>query len=200
MSDSIQAALLSVNSNEHDDESIVVDNDAHFIIDAKTKVITNTGGKIQIVRGSHNSERITFECDRYIEGHDMLLCNVIRVHYFNVNKNGTYDVTDVTVKSDDDSKIIFTWLISSNATQNAGKIIFAIKFECTQDSGKVTYAWPTQINEELYCFDTLDNSETIVQENVDILEQWKKELIDSGGVVYEDDNGDIVIEVGGTSV
>lgn len=173
----LQRAMLA--SVSHVDSTSIVDSDNHFLIDSLTKTISSQGGKKEFGRGSHNSDMITFECDRYIEGHDMSLCNVVRIHYLNGDKPGVYDVDDMTVKSDDTSKVMFTWIITSSVTASLGKIRFAIAFKCVQEDGTVTYSMPTKINEELSVFDTIDNSERIVQENVDIFEQWKQDLFDA---------------------
>ena len=173
----LQRTMLA--SVSHNDKTSVLDSDNHFIIDSITKTISSQGGKKEFGRGAHNSDVITFECDRYIEGHDMTFCNVIRIHYLNGNKPGTYDVNDMAVKSDDDAKATFTWTITSNVTASLGKIRFAIAFKCVQEDGSVSYCMPTKINEELNVFDTIDNSETVVQENFDILEQWKQDLFDA---------------------
>lgn len=164
------------NLQSHDDKNSVKDADSHFTIDTITRDILNQSGKTELARGDHNSERITFECDRYIDGHDMFLCNVVSVHYFSANTPGLYDVDDLAIVSGDESKVSFTWLVSSNVTQNVGKILFAISFRCVQDSGEVTYCWNTKINEELSVFDTFNNSSFVVETNIDILNQWKHDL------------------------
>lgn len=179
----VQLAILS--SVSHDDKASVMDGDPHFIIDIKTKTITNQSGKKEFVQFEHNSERLTFECDRYIEGHDVLLCNSVKIHYIAVDVPGIYEIEDVSAKEDDETKVIFSWLISSNVTQKVGKIRFAINFRCVQDTGEVTYSWSTKINEELSCTNGICNSETVVQENVDVLEQWKQEIFQITGVSDE---------------
>lgn len=158
---------------KHIDKNVVVDTDAHFIIDAITRKIKNTGDKKELVQGDHNSERFTFECPRYIEGHDMTLVNKIIVNYMNVSISGAYEVDDLT---SDDEKITFSWLISKNATENVGKLVFAISFKCVQEDEKITYEWHTTINDDIRIIDGLNNETSIVEDNVDILEQWKREL------------------------
>ncbi|WP_302153502.1 hypothetical protein [Eubacterium ventriosum] len=158
---------------KHIDKNVVVDTDAHFIIDAITRKIKNTGDKKELVQGDHNSERFTFECPRYIEGHDMTLVNKIIVNYMNVSTSGAYEVDDLT---SDDEKITFSWLISKNATENVGKLVFAISFKCVQEDEKITYEWHTTINDDIRIIDGLNNETSIVEDNVDILEQWKREL------------------------
>lgn len=158
----------------HNDRTSVVDSDAHFIIDLITrKVISNTD-KSDLVQFDHNSERITFECPRYIEGHDMLNCNKVIINYLDDTLPGVYEVDDLKMKDSDTT--MFSWLISSNATQKVGKIFFAITFMCVQTNGDVTYRWNTAINEGLKVIQGMNQNSTIVYDNVDILEQWKQQL------------------------
>lgn len=125
----------------------VSDTDKHFIIDARTKSIANaTETNKTLVQFDHNSERCTFElAGRFIDGHDMSQCDVVRIYFVNTDgkhKNkGYYDVEDLTV-SDDGNTVIFTWLISDDATQIVGALDFWIVFECTVD-GEVDYRWST---------------------------------------------------------
>ena len=62
----------------------VYDSDAHFSINPITKVIKNESSKkTTLVQGDHNSERFSFDIPRHIEGHDMMQCNLVEVHYDN---------------------------------------------------------------------------------------------------------------------
>ena len=96
----------------------------------------------------HNSEVFTFELPRYIEGHDMMQCNRVEVHYLNIDSmtkqenEGIYLVDDLTVNADDDTKITCSWLISQNATQLVGSLNFLLRFIClTEDV--IDYVWNT---------------------------------------------------------
>lgn len=158
----------------HNDKTSVADSDAHFIIDIVTRAIQNASDKSEIVQFDHNSERLTFECSRYIEGHDMLNCNKVVVNYLCGDAYGIYEVDDLKMK--DSNTVTFSWLISSNVTQKIGKIHFAIMFECVQTNGKVTYKWNTKITESMQIVEGMNYGNTIVYENTDILEQWKQQL------------------------
>ena len=47
----------------------VYDTSLHFIIDGNTRLVKNsTEAKVTLVQYDHNSERITFELPRYIDG------------------------------------------------------------------------------------------------------------------------------------
>ena len=158
----------------------VVDDDLYFVIDPTTREIDNGSKKVKLIQYDHNSEMLTFELARFVEGHDMSLCDSIRVNYININKStreqrtGTYEAKDLVV---DDSKITFTWLISRNATQYIGPLNFLIKFMCMDENGFVTYEWHTDIFKYVYVSTGMNTEETIEEEYPDILEQWKNEIL-----------------------
>ena len=164
----------------HDDKTAVTGDGIDFTVDTKTKIITNVSGKREFAVGDHDSERLTFQMDRYIEGHDMLLSNIACVHSFNGDTPNIYDIGDMVADESNPNKVIFSWLLSSAAIIAAGPIRFALRFKCTDDTGKETYSWGTKINEDMSVFNTLENSETVVRENVDILEQWQNDLFGAG--------------------
>lgn len=162
----------------------IYDSDKHFVIDPITRNITNNSSKLIIMQYDHNSERFTFEIPRVIEGHDMSLSDVVRVHFINIGSiktntnSGVYEVDDVDVSSDNPDIITFSWLISGAATKYNGSLNFAIRFYCLSDESEIEYSWGTNIYSEIKVSNSLDNSETIVEDYVDVLEQWKQEVID----------------------
>ena len=166
----------------HDDVHDIVDSDPHFVIDPLTRKIIKHTEKSILILGDHNSERFTFELPRYIQGHDMTLCNEITLNYLDGTKPGVYEIDDLTAS--DDETVTMTWLISSNVTQEIGKIHFGITFECIRE-GKVTYKWQTDINSDLSVTDGLNNTNTVIAKNEDILEQWRQKLFGVSGVYEE---------------
>lgn len=92
----------------HDDKTAVTGDGIDFIVNTKTKVIANVSGKREFAVGDHDSERLTFQMDRYIEGHDMLLSNVARVHSFNGNIPNIYDIDDMAMDESNPDKVIFS--------------------------------------------------------------------------------------------
>ena len=129
----------------------VYDTDLHFKIDAITRVITNQATlKTKLIQYDHNSERFTFEIPRYVDGHDMMLCNEIRVHFINAGsarqqRKDVYPVYDAQLSPADSKVVIFSWLISQNATRYAGTLNFLVQFSCVQDDGTIDYTWHTDI-------------------------------------------------------
>ena len=161
----------------------IYDSDKHFVIDPITRNITNNSSKITIMQYDHNSERFTFEIPRIIEGHDMSLSDSVRVHFINIgsiktNTNpGVYEVDDVTVSLDDPDTISFSWLISGASTKYNGSLHFAIRFYCLSDESEIEYSWGTNIYSGISVANSFDNSETIFEDYVDVLEKWKQDII-----------------------
>ena len=162
----------------------VYDTDSHFIVDPDTRTMKNvSGSKITILQYDHNSERITFELPRYVDGHDMSTCNIVEVHYLNkgaaAQSEGVYQVDDLQVSPEDENVVICSWLVSQNATKQAGTLQFSIRFVCMSGS-TIDYAWSTSPF-ALNVSTGICNTNTIVEQNVDILEQWRQTLLNSGG-------------------
>lgn len=170
----------------------VTDTDAHFEINTITRNIVAVSGKTAMIQGDHNSERFTFELSsRYIENHDMSLCNVVQIHFINIDAatkaqtSGVYEVDDMEVSQEDENKVTLSWLISENATRYAGSLNFLIKFKCVEDNGKVSYVWNSGIFKGISISDGMNNGEAVAEDYADILEHWRQELFNHGGVTDE---------------
>ena len=161
----------------------VYDTDTRFSINAITRQIRNESNrKTALMQNDHNSERFTFELPRYIEGHDMSLCNQVEVHYLNSSakdktefNKGLYTVQDLKISPDDEEKVVCSWLISQNATHLVGALTFRIRFKCVED-GVISYAWHTAIYMGISVSDGINADETFEMDYVDIIEQWKAAL------------------------
>lgn len=163
----------------------VYDTDAHFIVDPMSRAITTQSGKRKLMCGDHNSERFTFQAPRYIEGHDMSLCDSIEIHYTNLSTNkqyrsvGPYPVEDMQISPDGEEFIIFSWLISGNATMYAGTLSFSIHFKCLTDFS-IDYAWSTDSYESIEIAATeVNDGAQVVYEYHDVLMAWKKHLTEA---------------------
>lgn len=171
--------------------------DPHFKIDGDTRVITNMSDvKVALMQGDHNSERFTFEIPRYVDGHDMSLCNICQIHFLNVGSSnratntGIYEVDDLQFDpKDEQNRVVLSWLISSNVTKYVGSLSFVIRFGCSTD-GVVDYIWNTAVHSGITISSSICNSETVVQDYTDILEQWRNELFSSIPIVKTIQNPD----------
>ena len=163
-------------------EHNVHDTNTHFKIDKTTREISINNGTDVIMQYDHNSERLTFEIPREIDSHDMTKCNVIQIHYINIDSStresnaDVYDVTDIQASPDDESIAVLSWLISRNATQFAGPLNFLIKFKCVAANGDVEYVWNTAIYNGLTVSNGMDNGDSVSEEYSDILASWEARI------------------------
>ena len=166
------------------------DSDLHFTIDPTTRAIKSQSAKNILIQYDHNSEIFTFEMPRYIEGHDMSLCDRIEIHYINVGSQqqnlGIYEVQDFSVSEDDENVMVWSWTVSANATQLVGSLVFAFRFAClTEDV--IDYVWSTSAFSGISISGGIYNSESVIEEYIDILEQWARKI----GVSVDDVNQDV---------
>ena len=163
----------------------VYDTEPHFQIDKTSREIKNvSNSKTTITQFDHNSERFTFEIPRFIDGHDMSLCNNVQVHYINIDSTdktnkiiGVYTVEDLQLSPEDEDIVICSWLISQNATQLAGSLAFLLRFACVTDD-VLDYAWNTTKCTTISVSNGLYNGEAIIEEYFDILSVWEQNIID----------------------
>lgn len=174
---------------------IIIDKDPCFEINTATRQITNmTAEKTSLIQYDHNSERFGFTMPRFVEGHDMSICDRIEVHYINSDGmtqeqiEGVYEVTDVAISNDDEEKIVFSWIISQNATSYVGALAFLIRFVCVEEDATVSYAWNTAIFTGVKIEKGMYNSDEIVAEYADVLEQWRIELFENSVYAKKDES------------
>ena len=160
----------------------VLDKDTHFLIDPVTRAITTTSEKLHVMQYDHNSERLTFEMPRYIEGHDMSVCNKVEVHFLNIDGktkdqiSGHRELEDFRVSEDDESKVAVSWNISKGATKLGGKLNFLLNFRCVED-GVETYAWHTDFFTNYNVKAGLDAAALFESDYADVIEQWKASVM-----------------------
>ena len=160
----------------------VNDSDNKFIVDGISRVIKNAStSKTTVMQFDHNSEVFTFEVPRYIEGHDMMLCNRVEVHYLNIDtvtkeeKEGIYLVDDLTVSADDENKLTCSWIISQNATGLVGSLNFLLRFICLTDD-VIDYVWNTAIHSGIYVSKGIYNSDIVAEQYIDTIKAWENRL------------------------
>lgn len=160
----------------------VTDVDTHFKIDGATRTVKNVSDtKTMLVQFDHYSEKFTFEVPRFVDEHDLSLCNCVRVHYINIDKSkrtenkGVSPVDDFGVCPEDDNLVTCSWLVPRNATQLVGSLHFVIQFACTEGE-ELLYSWNTARHTAVTIIDGIDAGQEIVNDNSDILTKWENEL------------------------
>ena len=189
----------------------VRDMDTHFIIDPLNNMaITNANeARNNLQLGDHDSEVYTFELPRFIEGHDMTLCNLVEVHFINAgsdkvhNSNGVFVVEDMEIADDGNETLLFTWTVSGDGTKYAGSLNFRIKFSCIEN-GKYTYKKWSSTYKGIIVADGFDNGAFIETEYADVLAAWESRLsaleqkpsgVQTVNGVAPDGEGNVVVEV-----
>ena len=180
-------ATLEENYPVHDHN--VTDPDNYFVIDPDTRQISNLSQSANVLmQNDHNSEVYTFEIPRFVEGHDMLTCDRVRVHYINAAKgtstkhSDVYEMTDLKVNPENADTLISTWTIKRQATQHAGTLSFVVQYTCVDESitdeqtSNISYEWHTDIYKDVEVRKTINNSEEAVADYSDILENWYQQL------------------------
>lgn len=158
----------------------IVDDDQRFTIDPSSRVISYDGDAITLIQGDHNSELFSFEIPRFVEGHDMSLCNQIKIHFNNTDrrkKNESKDIYLVKNAVVNDDMVVFDWLISGKATKYNGTLSFLIQFSCLEEDGTYSYIWHTDTYKGIIIASSYNNSEGIAEDYSDILEEWRSQVI-----------------------
>jgi hypothetical protein len=162
----------------------ITDSDHYFKINATTREISTRSDKLYLVQYDHDSERFTFEMPRYLEEHDMTRCSRIEIHYTNITRNKKEQNNDVYIVKTKDAEydsdsFMFSWLVSSNATQLVGSLKFSVSFICLDESGNVEYEWSTAVYENIQVLAKLEHTAMIREQYPDLYTQLKKDILNS---------------------
>ena len=171
---------MSVINHTHTDD-IIMDADTHFTIDTVSRAISNgSNKKLTLMQYDNKSERYSFDIDRYIDGHDLMNCNKVQVHFFNIGSNrekhpGLYLVDDLHINPSDSNKVTFSWLISQDATNYSGILSFLITFKCVEGD-EILYRWSSSIYSSIQIIAGLDNNNIIPEFYADELLVWQNSI------------------------
>ena len=160
----------------------ITDTEARFMVDATTREITNNDKLPALVQNDHNSEQFTFAVPRYVDSHDMSLCDKVEVLYENTDSSNkaknfnSYKVKDLRVDSDDENTVILSWSISGDATQLAGSLSFSLRFYCEKN-----YVWNTKIFDKIKVEKGMPKTDDTGESEIDIAvnsakEEYRSEL------------------------
>ena len=181
-----EALLNSLTEVAIEHKHVVPDSDTYFMINPYTREIENTNyNKTVLMRGDHNSERFTFEIPRYVDGHDMSLCNRVIVHFDNVGdsiENIYSDVAymdDLRINPDNPDTVISSWLIRREATQIVGILSFSLQYQCVEGE-EITYEWNTDSYDEIEIRKSKSNGEAAIIKYTNVLEEWRAKIFGAG--------------------
>lgn len=158
---------------------IIIDSGSHFKIDPFTRTIERADNTpLVLVQGDHNSERISFDIPRYVDGHDMSICGRVEVHYTNKDTKNTQSNSDVYMVNDltanDEDTVTFTWLVRNTATVYAGTLEFSIKFICfDSETAEVVYTLNTAKFKNIVVSEGCSCTESEAEPFEDLFKSWE---------------------------
>lgn len=168
----------------------VRDTDPHFTIDQETMEITCASAVKPLKRGDHKTEKYSFRMPRYIEGHDMSLCNVVEVHYNNVKYDSTTRETKINssfdevegfgISPDSEDAVTWSWLVKGDATQLDGNLDFCIRFACI-NGAEIEYQKFTEIYQSIPVGATIWNTEKVAMDYADVMQEWLEKVAENAG-------------------
>ncbi len=158
----------------------MIDSDTRFIFDPITNKLSTASKKRTLAQYSHEREIFSFELPRYIEGHDMSLCNEREVHYTNTDtktkeKNeDVYEPAELIIVGD---KVVFAWLIRNTVTGLAGSLEFSIKLKCTGENGELLYELDSVPYTKISITAGMNNSAKAIERTPDLLASFKAQVL-----------------------
>ena len=115
---------------------------ANYIIDLKTKTISQNGEAVVLVKGEQSAQIITFECPSTFNNSNLRQMN-IAVHSINADGQPDIDSTEngnVTLRNDG-NKLIISWELGQIFTSVQGKGTFAVQFYKYKNSKSHEYSY-----------------------------------------------------------
>lgn len=142
--------------------------EGHIVIDNERFITVPEELKRIAVQHDHAAETVTFDCPRYYDGYDMSEM-VVYVNYRCPDDTlGAFLCENVTVDADDETIMHFDWVITENATQVPGQLIFLVcikKSETVIDesTGDISVVeikhWNTELCKDMFVSEGLEVSD-----------------------------------------
>ena len=166
------------------DDILTVDLDTQTIIIPDNVTILG-------VESDDNVRYLHFRVPRYFCMTDLSEFS-IRINYENAKGGGDlYEVTDAVVEDD---VIKFDWLVGRYAVTYKGNVEFNVCMRVVDENGVILREFNTT-PATLPVLRGLETSEAIIEQNLDILEQWRADLFGTGDTVEQEikDTGTAVL-------
>ena len=131
----------------------VKDSGEYFVINPTLRKVTVPHAHKAIgTVGDHNSEQVTFECPKTIDGHDVSKCARHYVTWVNADGDiGHDELQMVQVNQGTEGKIYLSWTIRNPLTVARGVIRFSIHFEDAE------YRWSTTTCKDCDILDSINS-------------------------------------------
>lgn len=126
------------------------------VVPSTRKIIIPTSYNVLGAVGDHNSEQITFQCPKTIDGHDVVNCSDHYVIW--KNAKGETGRSEISVITTDDNNLYLGWTISSDITAAEGYVDFSLHFEDIVANGWTAYKWSTAVCTECLVLESITYS------------------------------------------
>ena len=156
--------LESITSESYSDNNVVVVGADRFIyVPESLKRIA--------VQYDHNIETVTFDCPRYVDGHDMLGMQIY-INYIRADGiRGSHLCTN-TIADDTDTNIIhFDWTVSGHVTYADGHISFMVCAKKVDADGNEVVHWNSEVNTDMYVSPGIKHIDMTLAKYPDVIAQ-----------------------------
>ena len=149
--------------------------DAVCVIDGETRIISVPNEYKELgVESDEKVTRVKFQCPKIVGDNIDLTEYNLYINYKNAgNKLNSYLVEDVTVTGD---TINFSWLLSRHVTESPGTISYIVCAKKSDDTGVIN-EWNTKVATGIVGIG-LEATEEIEEQNVDVLEQILRSIVE----------------------
>ena len=113
------------------------------IVPSTRKIAVPSANRVIGIVGDCNSEELTIQCPKIIDGHDIEGCASHYVTWKNANGEIGHDHLEILKVDNETETIYFAWLIRGETTTTAGIVSFSIHFEDINANGRPIYRWST---------------------------------------------------------
>lgn len=155
--------LESITSESTEPGNIVIGDDRFIIVPESLKRIA--------VQYDHNIETVTFDCPRYIDGHDVSTMQIY-VNYIRADGvRGSHLCTNVVVDEMDSEIIHFDWTVSGHVTYVDGHISFMVCIKEIDLEGNELVHWNSEINTDMYVSPGIKHLDMTMAKYPDVIAQ-----------------------------
>lgn len=163
--------LDSLDLNDANLYPISPEDEPHIVIGSNRVITVPNALKRIAVQYDHNVESVTFDCPRYTDGIDMSKMKVF-VNYIRPDGGvGAYIADDVTVNSENEELMHFTWTIDGHVTEAAGNLTILVCIKKSATDGNLSNLWNTELCSELYVSSGMKTADTVINMYPDVVTQ-----------------------------
>ena len=163
--------LDSLDLNDANLYPISPEDEPHIVIGSNRVITVPNALKRIAVQYDHNVESVTFDCPRYTDGIDMSKMKVF-VNYIRQDGGvGAYIADDVTVNSENEELMHFTWTIDGHVTEAAGNLTILVCIKKSATDGNLSNLWNTELCSELYVSSGMKTADTVINMYPDVVTQ-----------------------------